>query len=109
MNGTGKINWILIVVLLTVILALLTILAANMDAGQPADPGQPPATTESTPQQTLEILSIVEDNEQVTVTTNVCVVKYPYAFSDLVRVEAVNTDEKTALLFAANLDGVKIK
>ena len=109
MNKFGKINWALTAVLLAIILGLLILLLVMMDGGKPADLQQNPGTTESasSAQGVLDILSITDDHQMVTVTTNFCSVKYPYAFSDLVRVETVNEDAKTALLFTAYINGVK--
>lgn len=115
MSQSGKMNWILIAVLLAVIFGLLVTLLLVMDHGQgPAQP-QSSSGTESTPDvQTgigdqLEIQRIEEQGDVVVVTTNYCRVTYPYAFSDLVQVEQINSDEKVALRFYAVVSGKRME
>lgn len=111
MNQSGKMNWILIAVLLAIILGLLVTLLLIVDNGQGPEQPESPSATESTPNnptentQQLEILRIEEQGESVVVITNLCRVKYPYAFSDLIQVEQINSDEKVALRFYAVING----
>ena len=110
MNTYGKLNWALIVALLAVVLVLLIVLVAGLDNGKLSaeterEPGQ--ATSEPV-SGGLEVLSIQEQDAQVIVTTSYCVVKYPYAFSDLVQVETINQDEKASLRFYTVLDETKL-
>lgn len=58
-----------------------------------------PAEEESLP--VLSILSETVEGESVVVETSYCTVKYPFAFSDVVKVEAVEGGEYTALRFFA--------
>ena len=121
MNQFGKINWGLLIVLLTVILVLLIVLVVNLDKAQEQDPAmQTPGTqvTEpsdptgsSGPEEKGLVIKNIEElgNEVVAVTTNYCQVQYPYAFSDMVKVEAVNEENKTALQFFALINGVNYK
>lgn len=111
MNVYGKSKWTLIIALLAVVLVLLMILVIGLDNGKFSP------ETEQTPEQStsaeagsngLEILDIQEEKNDVIVTTSYCVVKYPYAFSDLVQVETINRDEKTALCFYTVLNETKM-
>ena len=114
MNQSGRMNWILIAVLLVIILGLLVTLLLVIENGrEPARPDSP-STTESTPDaqtgtsEQLEIERIEEQGDSVVVITNFCRVKYPYAFSDLVQVEQINSDEKVALRFYAVINGKRM-
>lgn len=110
MNQYGKINWILIAVLAAIIVVLAAALLINgNNPEKPAAPGETSSTTQTLPSDALVIESVIERGEEVVVTTNYCTVTFPYAFSDLVKVEAVNTKDKIALQFFALIDGVDHK
>lgn len=106
MDRFGKFYWMLIGFLLAVIIVLLVLLAGGLDKGPSVEAGQTPGTqaTESSSVR-LTINNIEAQGDVVVVSTNYCQLKYPYAFSDLIKVEAVNDGQKTALLFTAFIDG----
>ena len=110
----GKLNWIVIAALLAVIVVLLVLLIGNLEKPQPpVDQDKNPSTEVTQPSEPqeihLEIEKVEEQADVVVVTTNYCEIKYPYAFSDLVKVEAVNDDGIMSLLFVAQIEESKIK
>lgn len=70
-----------------------------------------PVKTE--PQQTiprmtpLQVESITQQETMMLVKTNYCAVKYPYAFSDLITVEALQEQSCQVLLFCVTLEGTQ--
>ena len=121
MDKVGKYMWIIIAVLLAVILFLLILLVGNLEKARQPVIQEEPGTSVSTPTSepsgpnqndvpgSLTIGSITEQGDVVIVNTNYCQIKYPYAFSDLVQVEAINQGERSVLLFTAYLNGSKVK
>lgn len=105
MKEYGKINLILIAVLLAVILTLLIILLGTMDNGQNSPkPSENPAYTQGAGSglgEELTILSVEDAGDMVLVTTNICKVKYPYPFADLVQPQVIQENGKIALRFCA--------
>lgn len=79
-----------------------TTLAADTTA--PAAVTETTAATQAPEKPQLTIDSIVEQGDMMVVTTSFCVVKYPFAFADLIQVEAVNNGETGELVFSAKLD-----
>ena len=58
-------------------------------------------------QAALTVDTVEQDGDMMVVTTSYCTVKYPFAFSDIIQVEAVQHNGKDALMFQALLgDGV---
>lgn len=58
---------------------------------------------------TLQVESVKEEGETVIVETTYGTVKYPYAFSDLVIVEAETFENHAVLEFKAEIDGTEYK
>ena len=71
-----------------------TVPTHSAETSQPTEPTEP---EEAIP---LEIVSVVEQGDRVVVTTTYGVVQYPFAFSDLIRVEAENNDSRSTLAFS---------
>lgn len=70
----------------------------NEEAVQPANPDR-----SAMPE--LTVGDVTRDGERMVVDTSYMDVAYPYAFSDLISVEAVNQDKITGLEFTAKIDG----
>ena len=106
-NRIRKFYWMLVGFLLAVIVVLLVLLIGNLNNMQNStEPGQTPSTQPSeTGENHWTIYSISEQGSQVVVTTNFCQLKYPYAFSDLIKVEAITEGNTMSLQFSAIIDG----
>lgn len=70
--------------------------------------------TEEVPEQTqapsmklLTVESTQQQGQTVVVTTSYCVVQYPFAFSDLIVITAVNQEDMAELNFGARLNGAE--
>lgn len=61
------------------------------------------AATEPQPA-VLTVDSIKEQGDTVVVSTSYCQLKYPFAFADLIEVEAVNEQDRAELIFSVKLD-----
>lgn len=57
----------------------------------------------------LSVESVEEQGDAVVVSTTYCTLKYPFAFADLIRVEAIDHEGSAALEFIAEIDGVSYK
>ena len=57
----------------------------------------------------LSIMSLTEDGDWIVVETSYGVVRYPFAFSDVIEVEAFNEGETSQLRFYTKIEGEKIK
>ncbi len=107
-NGAGRNLWSqrnLLVLSCILLAAALVILAVSLGIML----GQEPAPEGQTGQQIgkLTIESIEEQGDKMVVTTSYCQVKYPYAFSDLIQVEAVNDAQGARLVFFATIEGTR--
>lgn len=96
-----------VAVLLAVLIWLLVDRFGTPAPGQADGAGETTAETSGTVQTTepevmmpLEIGGIERDGEQMVITTSYGVLKYPFAFSDLLRVEAENTGSGSTLAFS---------
>ena len=77
---------------------------------QPVETEQPVKTEpqQTTPRLTpLQVESITQQETMMLVKTNYCTVKYPYAFSDLIMVEAMQEQNCQVLLFCIMLEDVE--
>lgn len=63
------------------------------------------ADPERTQIKELTVGSMERDAETMVVQTSYMPVEFPYAFSDLIQVQAVNQDKQAALEFSARIDG----
>lgn len=95
---------------LCVIAALAAAAAITGCGKQPAEtlPGETtPGSTEATtlPAETvmLTVDSVAEQDGQMVVTASWCVLRYPFAFGDLIQVTAKQTRDVSALCFAARI------
>lgn len=72
---------------------------------------KPPETDapEVPPIKELTVLSVEEQGDAVLVNTSYCTLRYPYAFSDLIGVEAVTEKDRAALKFTANISGAIVE
>lgn len=60
--------------------------------------------TEAPEKAQLAVDSIEEQGDMMVVNTPYCVLKYPFAFADLIQVEALNNGDAGELVFSAKLD-----
>lgn len=76
---------------------------------QPASGEDNATVPEQTESSRLELTveSVEQEEQTMVITTSYCVLKYPFAFSDLIRVTAVEQDGLPALLFHAYLNGAE--
>ena len=111
MDRLGKFYWMLIGFLLAIIIVLLVVLVGNLDKQSTMGGEYTPQNQVTQPgdlgKSALIIKNVEEQGDMIVVNTSYCQVKYPYAFSDMIQVEAINSDEKTALLFTVLLNGQK--
>lgn len=74
--------------------------------------GRSTASDDNSPTQrigkNLSILSITESGDWVTVKTSYITFKYPFAFSDIIEVEAFNDELTSQLRFYSEIDGKRI-
>lgn len=98
--------WIVLVLVVCVAAAAVVLIHGGIPGMPGNDPtgsaetsGATETPTETTPETLLQILSSEEQGEYVVVTTNYCTVRYPFAFSDLIRVAAESGDRE-ALTFS---------
>lgn len=99
---------------LALVLAMLLLLAGCGEKDAPAETTQAiestaPAAVETTaateaPKTQLAVDSIEEQGDLMIVNTPFCTVKYPFAFADLIQVEANNNGDTAELVFSAKLD-----
>jgi hypothetical protein len=110
MDRLGRFYWVLIGFLVAIIIVLLVLLVGSLDNKQnPIEEEQTPHTQVTQPsEKILTVKSVEEQGNMIVVYTNYCQIKYPYAFADLINVEAINSNEKTSLLFTVLLDGKKM-
>lgn len=107
-KGAGRNLWsprkllVLSCVLLAVALAILAVSLGIMMGQESAPGGQAGQQIGK-----LVIESVEEQGDQMVVSTSYCQVKYPYAFSDLIQVEAVNEEKGAALVFFSVIEGVR--
>ena len=65
-------------------------------------------TNLSSEKEELSIMSVTEDGDWVTVKTSYITLRYPFAFSDIIEVEAFNENSASQLRFYSEMDGKKI-
>ena len=56
------------------------------------------------PRLALSLESVEQDTQMVTVTTSYCVLRYPFAFSDIIRAEVADQAGRGELMFYANVN-----
>ena len=107
---------------LVLLIAALVYLNRDKTPGETV-PGTTAGTTAGTPEGTtagtepeatsqvkeLLVETVTERADFVVVTTTYCTVKYPYAFSDLIFVEAKTLEAHAELQFSAEIDGEKYR
>lgn len=81
-----------------VLITIVCLLLCGNDAPQNQDP-------ERGPLKELTVGVMERQGETVVVETSYGAVKFPYAFSDLISVEALNQEKQTALIFTARIGG----
>lgn len=103
--------------MLAALLALMLVLLTGCGGKEAADETiQAPVTTapvaavettvatEAPEKVQLAVDSIEEQGDMMIVNTPFCVLKYPFAFADLIQVEAMNSADTAELVFSAKLD-----
>lgn len=96
------------IALLALIALLLTGCAQNPQEQTSPDTSAPTGHTETQPSDSgLTVESVEQEGELMVITTSYCVLKYPFAFSDLIRVTAENQEDQASLLFCAWLSNTE--
>ena len=98
----------LIKVVLIVILAALIMVVVLLPQESDSDTeGTQPTQTTTMPEKVPEmvVLSIEEQGDWMCVSTSYGDFRYPFAFSDLITIEAQSADDHVALCFYANING----
>ena len=99
---------------LGVVLVLLVMILVRMNASEHQVPGVSGEDVSSTngeeyQEKELQIQNVTEQDDTVLVETTYGTLRYPYAFSDLMSVEAEVFEDYSALNFNATLDGKTVK
>ena len=71
--------------------------------GANGDASTPPGQT-YLPSRKLIVESVEQEDQMMVITTSYCVLKYPFAFSDMIRVMAAEQEDRAELLFCAYLN-----
>lgn len=66
-------------------------------------------TPQRGPLKELTVEALTRDGKSMVVRTSYMNVEFPYAFSDLIQVEAINESNRTALTFSARINGADRK
>ena len=110
-NGNGLIRNKMQKLLLTVVLPVSMLCACGKEPVEtlPKEEIQPVQTTVETQPALRELVidSIEEQGEVMLVATSFCELKYPFAFADLIQVQAVNEGDVASLEFSALISGVE--
>ena len=99
-----------VIVALSVVLAMLLGVLVYLDQGKAPEKVEPGTTEgsmagETSKMKELLVQSVTEQKDTVLVVTTYGTVKYPYAFSDLISVEAETFENHAVLEFGAMIDG----
>ena len=97
-------GWIMVIVALTLVLLTLVLIAV---LGGNHGVKDPTISTSDHPIKTLTIESIEEQGSNMNISTTYGILKYPFAFEDLLQVEAENQQSWTALHFSMKLKGTQ--
>lgn len=96
-------------VLVITLILLIVMLTSMKDRKKPEKPSSDNTTTASLrgdfQMQELLIQEVKEQNDVVVVISSYCVIKYPYAFSDLICIKPQTYDYYSQLDFSASVDG----
>ena len=89
------------------VLAVLIVVGILVGGGVLSPDQTQPSKEASTPaaRPVLTVDSVAEQGDQMVVSSSYVTVQYPFAFSDLIKVTAVDTDERVQLEFKAVLEG----
>lgn len=99
----NKILWIAAAVAVVVLIAVIWLLAGSGDElPQGYDPDRGPLRE-------LTVNAQTRDAERLVIDTSYMQLEYPYAFSDLIQVEALNQGNQTGLAFTAKIAGADRK
>jgi len=107
-NNSAQRNRLMIIcVVLGVVLALLIVMAVCLSQNKTPGNDKTDDTTAAGTSGMKELLveSVTEQKDAVLVVTTYGTVQYPYAFSDLLSVEAETFEEYAVLDFSATIDG----
>ncbi len=92
----------------------LTGIAVGFSMGRSAEPEAPYTSigfqneNDQNENNGLSVMSVTESGEWMIVKTSYITLRYPFAFSDIIDVEAYNDESVSQLRFYSNLDGKKI-
>lgn len=111
-GGEKSTSWLLPVTAILVVLIVVGIFAGGgyfseillPEQAQPSEEGSTPAAARPA-WPALTVDSVEQQDTQMVVSTSYAAVQYPFAFSDLIKVTAVDTEERIQLEFKAALDG----
>lgn len=110
-NAAQRNKLMIICIALGVVLALLIVMVVCLHLNQTPENDKTDGTTagETSGIQELLLESVTEQGDAVLVVTTYGTVKYPYAFSDLLSVEAETFEKYAVLDFGATIDGTMHK
>lgn len=97
------------VIILGLIIAVVCILGGQGRNEPPAGETQGTQGATQSEMKKLTVHSTEEQGDTVLVDTSYGLLKYPYAFSDLIRIEAVNYQDLAALEFTADINKTAVK
>lgn len=92
------------IVLAVVLVLLIALVLRGLFTGSAPD-----TAGDRSPLKELDVESVTEQEDSVLVTTTYGTVRYPFAFSDIMCVEAETFDDHAVLMFNAIIDGVLVK
>lgn len=95
-----------VIVTLIAVLLLLIVMAVVLpnNAGNEMGSTGTGETTSTAPMAEMIIHSVQEQGEWIYVSTSYCDFRYPFAFSDLITVEACSEADRVALIFSAHMN-----
>lgn len=95
----------LLVLILASVFVILVVVAFLLPGSSPENPaGSDGSPTSPNHAEDMVIHSIQEQGQTILVTTSYGTVRYPFAFSDIISVEAVTEEDRAALVFTANIN-----
>ncbi len=97
----------IIILLSFVMLALGIIIGYSLGSGNESAPAA--GIGQITAKENLSIMSLTEEGEWMALETTYGVFRYPFAFSDVIEVEAFNEGGASQLRFYTKIEGRKIK
>lgn len=108
-TGNGKTFLLLCILILAVFaIAAAVYFIAGGKMGVPGAGKTPESQIQETETDKLIVMSIEEDAESVIVETSYGQMRYPYSFSDIIKIEPINYGQYSELKFNADISGKTI-